>query len=753
MIHVNRSAVSVPSIFNSAALRTEQERLVRIFTSRAPLSYGQQRHLFKPKFYNNSEIQAALRSLFKDKCAYCESKIDFAAQHIEIEHFRPKSRAMNLNGEVSESHYWWLVYEWMNLYLPCMICNRLKANRFPVNGYRASFDIHYRYAGLAEEEALLLDPCFDYPEEHLVFGANGEVASDTEKGRITIEILALNREQLVVRRLEEGQTLLNIFAKYLGVPISQSWNRYLSKPRLEELKRKVINNSEIISFLKTNLDAASSYTGMRRQFIRQWLHSVGITDLGEILHEDADTIKLITKDEQRNTVKKYKEVRARQEDYSVEVEDERQKEAYYLGAKRIERIEIRNFKAIQKLDLTFPAPQAENESWLMLLGENGTGKSSILQAVGLALMGEQHSNSLGLVASRLVNSRAKSGKGTVKIYLTNLPNPVVLSFNRHSSKFKVEPKDPKVLLLGYGATRLLPRQTGVGESEEKYIRIKNLFSPTAPLNDAERWMGNKRRLSDEKFLMVAEALKDLLMLEDTAQVERRKGEVAIKVLGDYLCLHQLSDGFQSVVALCTDIMISLLERWGDMHLAEGIVLLDEIEVHLHPSWKIEIVQRLRRTFPRVAFLTTTHDPLCLKGLHTGEIVVLRRNERNRIYAMTDVPSVEDLRADQILTSTLFDLRSTRGKTPQIINRYTELLSKRRLTATEKQELEQVREQVENLVGPAGDTVQQLAQQALSNTLMQEADAGPVTIRPERLADLRPDLEFEIKKELTRLLAK
>ena len=76
--------------------------------------------------------------------------------------------------------------------------------------------------------------------------------------------------------------------------------------------------------------------------------------------------------------------------------------------------------------------------------------------------------------------------------------------------------------------------------------------------------------------------------------------------------------------------------------------------------KSRLSSGFRRCFPRVSFSVTTHDPLCLKGLHDGEIVVLRRDEVDRIVAVTGLPSVEDLRVDQILTSEMFGLRATRG---------------------------------------------------------------------------------------------
>jgi hypothetical protein len=73
---------------------------------------------------------------------------------------------------------------------------------------------------------------------------------------------------------------------------------------------------------------------------------------------------------------------------------------------------------------------------------------------------------------------------------------------------------------------------------------------------------------------------------------------------------------------------------------------------------MQIVSRLRAAFPNVQFIFSTHDPLCLRGLVGGEIVVLRLCERHKVYALTDMPSVAGMRVDQLLRSEHFGLGST-----------------------------------------------------------------------------------------------
>ena len=251
------------------------------------------------------------------------------------------------------------------------------------------------------------------------------------------------------------------------------------------------------------------------------------------------------------------------------------------------------------------------------------------------------------------------------------------------------------------------------------------------------------------------------MLEKTARFTRSRGVVRVKTPDGLITLHDLSDGFQSVVAMCADIMISLLERWNDMQVAEGIVLLDEIEGHLHPSWKIEIVDRLRRCFPRVTFLATTHDPLCLKGLSECEVVVLRRDESRRVRIMSSVPEFEDLRADQILTNPqLFGLASTIGKTPQAISRYSELMKKRRRSSEEKVELERLRLQLNTLFSSAETPLERQIETAVQKVLTQsELPNGKKTLKGGTKSKTQPldandeELRLRIRSQLNRIFRK
>ena len=148
----------------------------------------------------------------------------------------------------------------------------------------------------------------------------------------------------------------------------------------------------------------------------------------------------------------------------------------------------------------------------------------------------------------------------------------------------------------------------------------------------------------------------LLDVDDIIEIKER--QVIVKRGNDPFLIEELSDGYKSVFYLAVDIMATLAGENVTFDLAEGMVLIDEIGTHLHPRWRMEVVGRLRKAFPKIRFVVTTHEPLCLRGLYAGETIVLTKNQEREVVVLTDLPDPSELRVDQILTSDFFGLKST-----------------------------------------------------------------------------------------------
>jgi len=142
----------------------------------------------------------------------------------------------------------------------------------------------------------------------------------------------------------------------------------------------------------------------------------------------------------------------------------------------------------------------------------------------------------------------------------------------------------------------------------------------------------------------------------------------------------------------------LLKLWESVSVAEGIVLIDEIDAHLHPRWKMQIVERLRLTFPRVQFLVTSHEPLSLRGLNQQEVAVMMRSARGRVSVIKEeLPNPKALRVDQLLTSEYFGLSSTLSPELEVqFNEYYALLATRNRSAKQETRLAELKAKLEGL---------------------------------------------------------
>lgn len=685
MIHVERAQVPRPSVLDSERAKDERAAAERMFMD--PKRDRQQRFPFR--IYREPEIRDAVLELFHGKCGYCESRIEaFTARDIEL--FRPKR---SVAERAEHPGYWWLASDWDNILSACQECSRVrtyageragKGSRFPlVDEQRRAF------APGAElgESPLLLDPCRDGPDQHLVFDEHGRVVSDTPRGQASISVLGLNRAPLVEAR---RATAVAVRALIGDVEL-------LLKAR-EAGGRAASGTAPILharaDALRLMMEPSQEYAGLKRQLARPTLErlvSLGILDETPAAVAQAPRITRARKAAARTAFVTYE-----REQSSFSLIDEKGRETYRSEHRRIERVRIRNVKAIREFELDLTKPHAGRNPWVMLLGENGTGKSTILRAIALTLGGANSFARLGALAQvhprDYIRYRCKTGSVSVKV--SGFVGPHRLTFHPDRAEFtgptgeratvrcdadgpvvSGDGLDPQMILLGYGATRLLPREaTGSNRTSAggSFSRVDNLFNPFVPLNDAEAWL---KGLDPIRFDSAALVLKALLRLGADAALILDKDRVLVVEHGAAVPLRQVSDGYQSVVATACDILEVTAQIWPNSVDAEAIVLLDEIGAHLHPSWKMRIVSAMRRAAPGIQFFTSTHDPLCLRGLEAGEVVVLQRGEDHEVHDLQDLPSPGDFRIDQLLTSDFFGLNSTADpETERLFDEYYALLA-------------------------------------------------------------------------------
>lgn len=639
--------------------------------------------------------------------------------------FRPAQSAVDADGSVQRESYFWLAYDWQNLYPACPACADAHGAQFPVGTTRAPT----RAVGdaLAQEKPWLLDPCEDEVEEHFVYLDSGEVAPSTEKGRMTIDVFGLNRSDLVAAR---NDAIDGIAAE------------------LDQALRAVGRQDSRIVYerFSTALNTSLPFAGLRRQYAFQRMH-YRRAQLRALLGEEyermttglrvvTDRLKVEAEQDLKNNLGRAQSPKlAHSSPRPNSIEPHRiadARESYWTRVPAVRAIHIENFRGIDHLDLNFETTSGAG-GWTIILGENGVGKTSLLQAIALSMAGGIGTSQLALRTKDLLKNGTEAGY--VEVELDGISKHIGFEMRRgRQIRYLNESELP---IAAYGATRLLSRKVS---RQPKFLsaNVANLFDPFTAIARTELWVPE---LSEEQFDEVASALLRLLDVsnEDAYLRRTRAGRLQLVNRAGAVDLDQLSSGFQSVSAMALDLIRVFITRWGSLDAAEGIVLIDEIEAHLHPRWQMRVISSLRQAFPRVQFIATTHSPLCLRGTKDREIVVL--NEGGSVIGQEDLPSIKGLSVDGILTSESFGMNSTIDATlEQRYSRYYALLANRDRSAKEEAQLVEVRDDLASS--------RQFGQNQRERLLLEATDAFLAARKHQPQAKM-PSTE-ELKRHLQKL---
>ena len=429
--------------------------------------------------------------------------------------------------------------------------------------------------------------------------------------------------------------------------------------------------------------------------------------------------------------------------------------------------------------------------WVVIYGDNGLGKSTLLRALGIALVGQPALNTLfpsaegwvrgrASVASIGVGIRKGSGDksaGALKVrpiginlvlvgarYITDHTGVVraahavfplerlqdISPHGRRTSakqldadtklfKEHISSDEPKRgwLICGYGPHRRL--SGSASELSERIppdgraARLVTLFHEGAALTSSERWLlklhhyasldkkGSAQRRLDAIVQIINTSLlhNDVTLNEITPDGVFFKSPFSAKIpFGD------LSDGYRSVLALTLDLLrhieyafdiesvLEIKEDGRAIVTAEGVVLIDEIDAHLHPSWQRTIGAWLHERFPNIQFIVSTHSPLIpTRVSETDGLVIrlVRRKEGKGKGEVVDVITEEGtigLTVDQNLTGPNFGLDSTRDvladEMAAEIERLRKRVKQKKATPTERKKLRALEAEYEK-IAPATPT--------------------------------------------------
>jgi hypothetical protein len=397
--------------------------------------------------------------------------------------------------------------------------------------------------------------------------------------------------------------------------------------------------------------------------------------------------------------------------------------------KQVTLSNIRSIEALRWDPRSQPLP-----GWHVIIGDNGAGKSSVLRAIALALVGPREAialrqdwnewlhwgkqtGTIGLVMDRDATFDSFVGQGRTPRD-SDLDADLKLERSAHNSEqVQLSPSttmksDPNRHIWGdgdgwfcasYGPFR---RFTGGDKDQEKLFysnpklaRHLSVFGESVALTECLEWLKllQFKKLEGDPEGSLLEPLMEFINQQDFLPHEARLESISSKGVrfvdgnGSEVPVENLSDGYRSILSMTFELIRQLTKTYGSHSIfspddptrvrVPGIVLIDEIDAHLHPTWQRRVGLWFRDHFPSLQFIVTTHSPLICQAATTGSIFRLPRPGSDEMAGM-----ITGLARDRLLYGNVLDAYST-GAFGEVSTRSPEALEKlERLAILNQKEL-------------------------------------------------------------------
>lgn len=408
---------------------------------------------------------------------------------------------------------------------------------------------------------------------------------------------------------------------------------------------------------------------------------------------------------------------------------------------KIHSLLVKNFRGFAEREFNFA------DQFNVLIGDNGTGKTAILDALDIAIgslflnfseIKPRHirSSDARLVKYELGGALHVEPQYPVVVKCKGTVNEKTLDWERTlnnkegrttrsgaerlaivSKELQIDVQQGKDILLPvlgyYGTGRLwLQKKEKVAEPKLPGSRMEGYVDALDPQSNEKmltKWMrqrqlalATKKKPSDQ-LDAVKKAVSECLGEGYTLEYDFDEESLIVQApTGQLLPYHYLSDGVRNMVGMVADIVYraaTLNPHLGRdaASLTPGIILIDEIDLHLHPKWQREVVEDLRRTFPNVQFFASTHSPFIIQSLRPGELIILDENLAGEYVNK----SIEDIA--ETLMGVLIPQRSERYQHMfEAAKAYYRILQDAKTAAPD--EIEAAKRKLDELVAPFSDNV-------------------------------------------------
>jgi hypothetical protein len=409
---------------------------------------------------------------------------------------------------------------------------------------------------------------------------------------------------------------------------------------------------------------------------------------------------------------------------------------------RLKRISLVNIGPFDNLELEFDA------KWEIFLGDNGVGKSTVLKAIALALCGQKAQP----YAWRLLKRGCKDGKIILE---TDNKTSYVTNIDSNDSSGEVEINSTTAppleaegwLAIGFPPLRTTSWEPPKGPDDDvSSIKSRPVPEDLLPLvrgdvdprlDKLKQWIVKLDYLDikseaeskgkDRRYYNLLKKVFDVIgsvtegMAVTYVGVEKGTKRVIIKTSdGTEAPLEALSQGTISLIGWVGILMQRLYEVFDedeDPTQRYALILMDEIDAHMHPAWQRTLVNHLKDIFPEAQFIATTHSPLVVSGMPVSQVVRFARDKHGKVNTLRVAPDMTLGYSDQILTSMLFGLPTTLDDTTEKkMKRYYQLYEMKDRGEFQK-EYERLKQELMVRVPPPSASYEEKRKEQLSEANM------------------------------------
>jgi predicted ATP-binding protein involved in virulence len=335
---------------------------------------------------------------------------------------------------------------------------------------------------------------------------------------------------------------------------------------------------------------------------------------------------------------------------------------------KIRSISLKSFRSFD--DLTIDCAKSEESlyQWTVLLGNNNTGKTSILKAIAnlrpikVRLQKDEQLERIPAAFLDKDNSWEQNEDVRISCRLTNFPDRF-WSYGKRAWSVDNKDKLATFYVFGYGVSRY-PSKTSL--SEQTCGDCDTLFSHDQRLINIEEWLMQLDYAAKNNNTSAAKRLEkvhELICGNVFPEISDFRFEssdamhnyVLFQTKDGWFRYTQLGYGYQSMLSWVIDLCKRMFDNYpgSENPLQENaVVLIDEIDLHLHPKWQRDIIAIISNVFKNVQFIVTTHSPLVIQSMNEVNLYVLRRQGEKVIVEHLPITNFNGWTVEEILRETM-----------------------------------------------------------------------------------------------------